>query len=78
MPFLCVSVCRRQRGLLQGKLTLSGAEPVHAALLDLHNAYQVGVGGGERRGRARSQLSGKRTCPVVVQVKNAGADGGED
>ncbi|KAG2446682.1 hypothetical protein HYH02_008250 [Chlamydomonas schloesseri] len=30
----------RQRGLLQGKLTLSGAEPVHAALLDLHNAYQ--------------------------------------
>ncbi|KAG2489544.1 hypothetical protein HYH03_011995 [Edaphochlamys debaryana] len=30
----------RQRGLLQGKRTLSGAEEVHNALLDLHNEYQ--------------------------------------
>ncbi|KXZ47636.1 hypothetical protein GPECTOR_34g795 [Gonium pectorale] len=31
---------RRQRGLLQGKHTHTGAEAVHTALLDLHAAYQ--------------------------------------
>ncbi|GLC36641.1 hypothetical protein PLESTB_000125100 [Pleodorina starrii] len=30
----------RQRGLLQGKQTHNGAEAVHSALLELHNAYQ--------------------------------------
>lgn len=55
MRILCIRYCYRQRGLLQGKVTYSGAEEVHNALLALHNDYQVGAHGSSYRKYAQQQ-----------------------